>query len=46
MKHRAIILSVILSFFVGISSATYAGEIGKVKELTEKNFNAAIESSV
>ena len=46
MKHRAIILSVILSFFVGISSATYAGETGKVKELTEKNFNAAIEKGV
>ena len=46
MKHRAIILSVILSFFVGISSATYAGETEKVKELTEKNFNAAIEKGV
>ena len=39
-------MSVILSFFVGISSATYAGETGKVKELTEKNFNAAIEKGV
>lgn len=46
MKRKAFILTAILSLFLAIGNVAYSGNDGKVKEVSEKNFENSISKGV
>lgn len=46
MKRKAFILTAILSLFLTIGNVAYSGNDGKVKEVSEKNFENSISKGV
>ena len=46
MKRRTFIITALLSVFLCLSNMTFAGNDGKVKEITEKTFDASISKGV
>lgn len=46
MKRKAFILIAILSLFLAIGNVAYSGNDGKVKEVSEKNFENSISKGV
>lgn len=46
MKRKTFILTAILSIFLAIGNVAYSGNDGKVKEVSEKNFENSISKGV
>lgn len=46
MKRKTFILTAILSLFLAIGNVAYSGNDGKVKEVSEKNFENSISKGV